>query len=1095
MTDTSIVLRRSAVPGKTPTDSQLALGEVAINTYDGKMFFKQQSTSNSILEVATTSTNLGQFATTTSAQLASVISDETGTGSLVFNTGSSFSGNTNFDSGTLFVDSVNDRIGVGTTTPGSKFDVVGNIRLGTQTNRATLTYTTNTARTYTLPDAGANADFVMTAGNQTISGDKTFSNPVILSSAGTATNHAVRADRTLQIQAGSNITIGGAGTSAQDLTSNRSWTINAANTNLGVIAGTTSGPTITSSTGTDVTIPVASATASGVVTTGNQTFAGVKTFNSTITGSVSGNAGTATVLATPRTITIGSTGKTFDGSANISWSLSEIGVNNSTLTLSTSGIATGSQTWTSNQGTNATFTVNVPGTNIAQGTRTTTTVPITSSTGTNATLDVATTTLAGVMSSADKTKLDGIAAGAQVNVGTNLGSSGTGGTRTITSSTGSDTSITYTAADLGAVPTARTISTTGIATGGGDLTTNRTINVPGTNIAQGTRTTTTVPITSSTGTDGTLDAATTLLAGVMSSADKTKLDGIAAGAQVNVPTNLSIGVSTGTEVRIDSSTGTNATLPAASATLAGVITNAAQTFAGAKTFNNTLTLRPVSYGSNQLGGLTIRSNNPTAGGWADQDFGIFLRSDGNGVPTLVLRERDVDALTIRNGNIGIGTTSPNELLEVAGNIRLGTQANRATITYGTNTARTYTLPDAGANADFVMTESNQTIGGAKTFTGSINSDSNNVLTLNTMFGFESSGELRLGRKDGVLRYNSIESFNTNILSNNFMKIKIHNGTVDQTTDVMTLLGNGNVGIGTILPNELLEVAGNIRLGTQANRATITYGTNTARTYTIPDAGANANFVMTAGNQTVNGLKTFGTNPRSSAAQGTNAADLTRRDFVTGLDSENVKLTGGQTISGAKTFTALGRFNHSGADPVSSLDATRLNDGNVMRFGNVGNIASFAEVKGTINVSGNVTSYNTSSDYRLKENITDLQNAIQRVTQIPVRRFNFIGEVKIIDGFIAHELQQYVPEAVIGEKDAVVDVGNIVDTSTGDVIEQNVPEPGTIPDDYIWVKTDQQPEYQQIDAAKLIPLLTASIQELLVMVNNLASRIEALEKER
>jgi hypothetical protein len=82
-----------------------------------------------------------------------------------------------------------------------------------------------------------------------------------------------------------------------------------------------------------------------------------------------------------------------------------------------------------------------------------------------------TTSVNGFMSAADKTKLDGIAAGAQVNVGTNIGT--------------------------------------------------------------GTVTTTAVPLTSSTGTGTTLNAATTSLAGVMSSADKTKLDGIATGATTN----------------------------------------------------------------------------------------------------------------------------------------------------------------------------------------------------------------------------------------------------------------------------------------------------------------------------------------------------------------------------------------------------------------------------------------------------------------------------------------------------------------------------------------------------------------------------------
>lgn len=134
MTDTLIKLRRSAVPGKTPTDAQMQLGEVAINTYDGKMFFKQSSTSNSILQVATTNLNLSQFAVTTSSQLASIITDETGTGSLVFASSPSLispiiSGNTSFDSGTFFIDSLNDRVGVGITAPTEKLHVSGNIRI------------------------------------------------------------------------------------------------------------------------------------------------------------------------------------------------------------------------------------------------------------------------------------------------------------------------------------------------------------------------------------------------------------------------------------------------------------------------------------------------------------------------------------------------------------------------------------------------------------------------------------------------------------------------------------------------------------------------------------------------------------------------------------------------------------------------------------------------------------------------------------------------------------------------------------------------------------------------------------------------------
>lgn len=99
-----------------------------------------------------------------------------------------------------------------------------------------------------------------------------------------------------------------------------------------------------------------------------------------------------------------SAGRYVDGATGAWTALPSI--NNGTLTLATSGIATGSASFTANQSGASTFTVNVPATNIAQGTRTSVNVPITSSTGSDATLTAATTSLAGVMTAADKAKLD-----------------------------------------------------------------------------------------------------------------------------------------------------------------------------------------------------------------------------------------------------------------------------------------------------------------------------------------------------------------------------------------------------------------------------------------------------------------------------------------------------------------------------------------------------------------------------------------------------------------------------------------------------------------------------------------------------------------
>lgn len=136
--------------------------------------------------------------------------------------------------------------------------------------------------------------------------------------------------------------------------------------------------------------------------------------NDTI-GWVNPSAGSGTVssvgMTVPTGLSVSGSPITTSGTLSLTYAAGYVGYT-TTEASKLSGIAAGAQ-------------VNVP-TNLAQGTRTATTVPITSSTGTSATLAAATTSLAGVMSSADKTKLDGIAAGATANTGTVTSVSGTG---------------------------------------------------------------------------------------------------------------------------------------------------------------------------------------------------------------------------------------------------------------------------------------------------------------------------------------------------------------------------------------------------------------------------------------------------------------------------------------------------------------------------------------------------------------------------------------------------------------------------------------------------------------------------------------------
>ena len=142
-----------------------------------------------------------------------------------------------------------------------------------------------------------------------------------------------------------------------------------------------------------------------------------------------------------------------------------------------------------------------------------------------------------------------------------------------------------------------------------------------------------------------------------------------------------------------------------------------------------------------------------------------------------------------------------------------------------------------------------------------------------------------------------------------------------------------------------------------------------------------------------------------------------------------------------------------------------NTGVIMEFIKSGNQV------GNIGINNTSTTYNTSSDYRLKENIVDLTGAITRLKQLKPRRFNFkVDDSITVDGFIAHEVTS-VPESITGTKDQVAiadDVTNGLAESVGD------------------------PLYQGIDQSKIVPLLTAALQEAITEIETLKTKVAALE---
>ena len=152
-----------------------------------------------------------------------------------------------------------------------------------------------------------------------------------------------------------------------------------------------------------------------------------------------------------------------------------------------------------------------------------------------------------------------------------------------------------------------------------------------------------------------------------------------------------------------------------------------------------------------------------------------------------------------------------------------------------------------------------------------------------------------------------------------------------------------------------------------------------------------------------------------------------------------------TSSGNNACIAVQNMNASGGSGVYTIAFVNSTGG----------------LNGTISNTSSSTSYNTSSDYRLKENDVDMTGAIERVKQLQPKRFNFIADADTtVDGFMAHEVQSVVPEAITGTHNEVDADGN--------------------------------PVYQGIDQSKLVPLLTGALQEAIAKIEALEARVEALE---
>jgi len=166
----------------------------------------------------------------------------------------------------------------------------------------------------------------------------------------------------------------------------------------------------------------------------------------------------------------------------------------------------------------------------------------------------------------------------------------------------------------------------------------------------------------------------------------------------------------------------------------------------------------------------------------------------------------------------------------------------------------------------------------------------------------------------------------------------------------------------------------------------------------------------------------------------------------------------------------------------------------------GNTNNCGEI--TLDANGNTVAYVTSSDYRLKQNATDIADGITRLKQLKPYRFQWKSDPdNTVDGFFAHEAQEIVPESVKGTKDAMKTAENVVVNADGSVECYNIAkadwEQGKIDGKYAsnstWQASKSIIDRQGIDQSKLVPLLTAALKESIAKIEALEARVTTLEE--
>jgi hypothetical protein len=334
---------------------------------------------------------------------------------------------------------------------------------------------------------------------------------------------------------------------------------------------------------------------------------------------------------------------------------------------------------------------------------------------------------------------------------------------------------------------------------------------------------------------------------------------------------------------------------------------------------------------------------------------------------------------------------------------------------------------------------------------------------------------------------------------------------------MHITATGSVGIGTDTPGTLLNLAG-------ADTAILRLE-NTDTTLVAEQLIGGIDFFANDGSTNgtgakvqIKGISTSAAGTVTALTFGTSGSTSATAVEVMRIDASGNVLVAKTAATGATVGVELRATGQLIATASGTYPAY------INRLGTDGAAVTFAKtdtVVGTISVTGSATAYNTSSDYRLKEAWVPMTGASERVQALKPINFAWKADGSRVDGFLAHEAQAVVPECVTGTKDAMMDEEYEVTPAVyEDIITPAIEAVAEVPAVYdvdgVLVsemvpaveaeaeRTEQRlvteavmgtrsvPDMQGIDQSKLVPLLTAALQEALTAITDLKARVAALE---